>query len=69
MGSALGFDLAFAKAQDSMTDAVITWTSAEFELLEDELGIGVTVAEILAEVGSHIDDMFRHNSVTIEKLR
>ena len=40
---AMGFDLVFAKAHDSMTDAAITWTSAVFELMEDELGIKVTV--------------------------
>ena len=66
----MGFDLAFAKAQDSSADQIITWTSAVFELLEDEPGIKVTVkAEILAEVGNDIDEMFKHNTVTVDKLR
>ena len=35
---ACGFDLAFAKAQDSDTEPIITWTSARLELLDDEPG-------------------------------
>ena len=50
---ACGFDLAFAKAQDSATEPIITWTSARLELLVDEPGLKVTVKEdILTEVST-----------------
>ena len=50
---ACGFDLAFAKAQDSATEPIITLTSARLELLVDEPGLKVTVKEdILTEVST-----------------
>ena len=65
-----GFDLAFAKAQYSDTEPIITWTSARLELLDDEPGLKVTVKEdILTEVSADIEDMMRFNSVLVDKLR
>ena len=67
---AMGFELAFAKAQDSKVDRVVTWTAARFEFLQDEPGLKVTVKEeILADVAADISEINKKNYVTVEKLR
>ena len=67
---AMGYQLAFAKAQDSDADFEVTWTSARIQILHKELAVKVEVkAEILAELTEGIDDMFRGNAVAIDALR
>ena len=67
---AMGYQLAFAKAQDSDVEGEITWTSAKLEILYDELAVKVEVkAEILAELTEDIGKMFEVSAVYIEDLR
>ena len=67
---ACGFELAFSKAQDSVTEPALTWTSARLELLEEEPGLKATVKEdILTEVSADIEGMMGHNPVAVEMIR
>ena len=67
---AMGFDLAFAKAQDSAFEDVVVWTSGKLQILHDEQAIAVEIKdEILAELQENITHMIKSNIVSIDSLR
>ena len=68
---AMGYELAFSKAQDTAVEKRIVWTSAVIELLESEPGVKISIKpEILNDIGIMTDDMLAGgNLVPIESLR
>ena len=67
---ALNYDLAFEKAQDSIHDPTITWTSARLHYSEDDESIEVSVKEeIIVEVTDDVNNALAGNRMRIRDLR
>ena len=67
---AMGFELAFAKAQDSAEEDVVTWISGRLQILHDQEAVAVEIKEeILAELKDNVVQMLKANHVKIEALR
>ena len=66
----MGFDLSFSKAQDSLVDGPVVWTSGVLELLWGDEAIKITVKEeILLGLSSNIDDILKVSAVQVDNVR
>ena len=66
---ALGYDLAFDKAQDS-EQGTVTWTSAKLTVLHDLEAIKVEVKDdIITEVRDSVDKMRATSTIDVKELR
>ena len=67
---AMGYSLAFSKAQYSNTDTTLTWIAGRLTILHNEEAIRVEVKEeILLELSDDINSMLLDNVVKIDALR
>ena len=59
----MGYELAFAKAQDSNEEETLTWTVARLTILHEAEAINAEVKEeILIDLGADIEQMFKSGS-------
>ena len=67
--AALGYDLAYSKAQDSEKERVLTWTSGTIEVDAACSKITASVKpEILADVQDDVNNMLRYNTARLKDL-